>query len=61
MANATRRRAALGALSHVVGNKRGVDMHSYSGAKMTDFFKNVLFTRFKRMKICQRLCSCFFF
>ena len=61
MANATRRRAALKALSHVVGNKRGVNMHSYSDAKMIDFFKNVLFTRFKLMKICQRLRSCFFF
>ena len=39
VANATRRRAALEALSHVVGNKRGVNMHSYSDAKMTDFLR----------------------
>ena len=37
MANAARRRAALAALSHVVGNKRGVYIHSCFGAKMTDF------------------------
>ena len=37
VANARRRRATLAALSHVVGNKRGVDIHSCFGAKMTDF------------------------
>ena len=39
VANATRRRAALATLSHVKGNKKGVDMHSCYGAKMTDFLR----------------------
>ena len=37
VANATRQRPGLEALSHVVGNKRGVYIHSCSGAEMTDF------------------------
>ena len=37
MANSTQGRATLAELSHVEGNKKGVDVHSCFDAKVTDF------------------------